>query len=321
MPAIGAYDAQQIYSNAGLRTQYGVILPPGARVAAFVRSTGVQSGDDAFLSTNLVTTLAAGLARARPGMGDFVVCLPGHTENVTDGTTFSNALVAGTKIVGVGRGSNQPLLNWTQTAGRLVVSVDDVIISGLRLQTCGVPLAGSNTTLAISVTGNDFGFFNNDVQVGHPTNTTVVCINCSGSSSRFDISNNVFRSTGGGPASTTIVVSSIGTDGKIADNEIFCGAASATGNINVTAAMGSLKILRNYITNQTGASVAAIGYSNVACTGQCAYNTITVFSTGAQVGGTTGITVGGTNNLTGYFQNFVVNDPNKSGILQPAADT
>ena len=33
MPGISLLDAQQIYTNNGLRTQYGLILPAGSRVA------------------------------------------------------------------------------------------------------------------------------------------------------------------------------------------------------------------------------------------------------------------------------------------------
>ena len=81
-----------------------------------------------------------------------------------------------------------------------------------------------------------------------------------------------------------------------------------------------LKILNNVISNTTAVSVAGINLGNVAITGQCCYNTITVLNTGAQVSGTTGITIGAAC-VMGFFQNFVVNDPLKSGIIQPAADT
>jgi hypothetical protein len=68
-------DPQGVYSDQGIRTQYGIILPPGARVAAYVRSTGVQSGDDAFLASNLSTTLAAGLAQTRSSLAQGLLAL------------------------------------------------------------------------------------------------------------------------------------------------------------------------------------------------------------------------------------------------------
>ena len=324
MPAPSLADATSIVTNNGLRTQYGLILPPGARVAAYVRSTGVQSGDDAFLATNLVTTLAAGLARARPSMGDFVVCLPGHSEtvDVASSAAFTAALVAGTRIVGVGRGTNAPTFAWTNAAGTWAIGVADVLIAGLRLLTAGVQ-GGTivNGVIGLTVTANDFALYNNFIDCGTSGSNAGTVISIGGTAARYDISGNVIRGTSAAAGSTQIAITSTGSDGRIANNEIYAGAAAATGNINITGACAGLKILNNAINNITAVSVAAIAYSNVAITGQCAYNTLTVLSTGAFSAGVTGITVGGTNNLTGYFQNFAVNDPNKSGLLVPAVDT
>jgi hypothetical protein len=309
-------DATQVVTNNGLRTQYGVIIPPGAKVAAFVRSTGIQDdGSDAFLAQNLVTTLAAGLARARPGRGDFVVCLPGHVESVADGTTFSGALVAGTKIIGVGRGSNTPTFNWTTAASQWLVNKADVQIAGLRLVLAGT-LA---TTMAIQVTAADFGFNYNDVAMSS-TNVVVRGIQLAAGADRADISGNIFRGSAALTATVAIDLPAVIADARFCDNEAMF-AAGANGMINIGAAATNLKILRNVLNNLQAASTVAIVYANVAISGQCSYNTITVLNTGAVTPGTTGITVGGTTNVTGYFQNYVVNDPNKSGLLLPVVDT
>lgn len=315
---ISLQDAQQVFTDQALRTQYGLILPPGARVAAYVRSTGQQSGDDAFLSTNLVATLALGLARVRSGLGDFVVCLPGHVENVADATAFSNALLAGTKIIGVGKGGNTPTFTWTNAASQWLVNKNDVAIIGLRMLFDG----NANPTLAISITANDVDFLYNEIEMGNGVNGATTGITVSGAASRVNITGNIVRAVqGGGTVNTFLIMSGTGSDCRIADNEVTMSAIVATGVINVTGAVKSLNILRNVLNNTGGASVAALGFSNVAITGTCSENRITVLSTGAQVSGTTGIAVGGTNNVMGFFQNFVVNDPNKSGILQPVADT
>jgi len=316
MPGPSLQDAQQIYSNAGLRTQYGVILPPGARVAAFVRSTGLQSGDDAFLATNLVPTLAQGLARVRPGLGDFVVCLPGHVESVVDATTFSSALVSGTKIIGVGKGSNQPLFNFTTAGARWVVGVTDVLIAGLHITTSG---AVTNAT-GISVTANDFAFLFNDVELNTTLGSFSIFIGISGTASRFDVSGNVVRGPSVGTTGTAVQLSSSGSDGRVADNEMICSCSSANGIINVTGAGTGLKILRNVLSNISAACVSAITLANVAITGQCAYNSIGVLSTGASVSGTTGITIGAAVVMS-FFQNFITNDPLTSGKLLPTLDT
>lgn len=318
---ISLSDAQQVFTDQGLRTQYGLTLPPGARVAAYVRSTGVQSGDDAFLNTNMVPTLALGLARVRAGLGDFVVVLPGHVENVTDATTFSSALLAGTKIIGVGKGGNTPTFTWTTaTTARWTVNVADVSIIGLRLVMDGI----NAVQIAINVTAADFGFYYNEVEVGNAAGSAICnnAITLAAGSTRFDITGNIFRS-GPVPASGCIPINVTGavSDGRICDNEMMCSGSSSLGCIDVSAAAVNIKILRNVINNNTPTSVAAIAFANVAISGHCAYNTMTVLSTGVVSAGVTGITVGGASNTCGYFQNFCVNDVNKSGLLVPAVDT
>jgi len=321
MPGISLLDAQQIFTNNGLRTQYGVILPAGSRVAAYVRSTGVQTGDDSFLATNLVQTLAAGLARVRPGFGDFVICLPGHKEDVTDATTFSQALPPGVKILGVGRGSNMPTLTWTTPGAQLNLSQNDVLLTGFRLKFAGSSLAPVTVAQAVNISADDVGFTSNEVELGNAGANATIGIGITGTAARYEVSGNIFRGQIAAPASGSIVVNSTGADGIIAKNTIIAGAAAATGNIAVLAAAQRLLVDSNQILNITPASVAGISYANLAINGICSDNRIAVAAPGAVVPGVTGITVGGLSNLTAFFNNYAVNDPNKSGFLVPAADT
>jgi hypothetical protein len=127
-------------SMPGIITPYGTLLKPGGRVAAYVRSTGAQDGEDHFAASgNLVSTLNAGLARCRSGMGDIVYVLPGHTENIT-GADFMSSLVAGTQIVSAGAPgmTNNPKLTWTVATGTFLLDVADVSIVGMTLDWAGV---------------------------------------------------------------------------------------------------------------------------------------------------------------------------------------
>lgn len=321
MPGISLLDAQQIYSNNGLRTQYGLILPAGSRVAAFVRSTGVQTGDDSFLATNLVQRLADALPRVRPGFGDFVVCLPGHKENVTDAVTFSTALPPGVKIIGVGRGSNMPTFTWTTASAQLKVSQPDVLITGLRLLLAGTPANPVTAAQAINISADDCGFTFNDVELGNSAANATIGVGITGTASRYDVSGNVFRGSTNAPSSVSIAVNSPGVDGIISQNRIFAGASVSSGNIAVLTGAQRLAIDDNEILNISRFSVAGISYVDVPTTGVCSGNRIAVTSQGAVVPGQTGIWVGGLSNLTAFFNNFAVNDPNKSGLLVPAVDT
>lgn len=306
----------QVTTDNGLVTPYGIILPPGSQIAAYVRSTGAQSQDTAFIATNLVPTLAAGLARARPGLGDFVVVLPGHVENVADATTFSGSLQAGVKIVGVGRGGNTPTFTFTTTGSQWLVNKADVSITGLRF----VLDAVNNVVAAINVTAADFGFYGNELTCASVSGGPIIVLTMAAGAARFDITGNVFRGNNSGAAATAVAVTGAVDAGRIADNEMTSCWVSATGAINITAAATNLKILRNIIENTAAASVAAINFANVAVDGMCCDNRFFVKNTGAMVSGTNVIVLGA-GCLVGFDQNFCSNDVLKSGILLPTADT
>jgi len=312
--------AQLVDSTTALRTQFGIILPPGAHVAAYVRSTGFQSGDDPYISANLVTTLAQGLSRCRSGFGDFVVCLPGHSESVTDATMLTN-LVAGTRVIGVGHGSMRPVFRWTATASQWSITKADVVFSGLNLR-----LEGANGVVkAIAVTGNDVCILGCDIETGSgASNKATIAIEVgtgAAGGTRFTFAGNNVRGVVAGASTNVLLVSNAADGITITDNDMICAGTTTNGLINVQSAATSLKIKRNALENTVASSVACINFANVAADGVCADNYCTVKNATTITQGTTGITVGGTNNLVGFFQNFTLNSVNSSGILTPAADT
>ena len=130
-----------------------------------------------------------GLARARAGLGDYVICLPGHAENVADATTISNAIQAGTKIIAVGQGANTPTLTWTTTASSIAVSVNDVIFSGFRCLLDGI----TGVVNAFNITGSDFLFTNNEVEVSTTSKAAAIAMTLGTGALRANISGNVWR--------------------------------------------------------------------------------------------------------------------------------
>ena len=310
-------DLPTMGAGVGIRTAYGlVLLPPGSKVAAFVRSTGAQPADDPQLSANLVTTLAAGLSRVRTGLGDTVVCLPGHSESVTDATMLTN-LLPGTRIVGMGRGSNMPTFRWTATASQWVVDDADVVFQNLRLR-----LEGANGVVkAIVVTAADVGFYQNDIEVASgASNKATIALEFGSGANRFEVIGNVFRGTATHNVTDGVKVVAAVDQGRIEDNEMVFSATAANGLVDFTAAATNVKMFRNYMYNTHTASTSCITMANVAVDGIVAENALAVVATGAQTSNTTGINTGAAV-LVRFFDNLVSNDPRASGILQPAADT
>jgi hypothetical protein len=118
---------------AGTYNRYNAGIPAGSRIAAYVRTTGFLSGSDwAGIESKMETTLNAALALCEDGVGDTVVVLPGHTENVASADAMSN-LKAGTRIVGLGFGANRPTFTWTTAVSSFLFDVANVTIENCIL--------------------------------------------------------------------------------------------------------------------------------------------------------------------------------------------
>jgi hypothetical protein len=309
-------DLPVVSAGAGMKTPFGItLLPPGSRIAAYVRSTGAQSGDDNFTTLNLVPTLAAGLARARAGLGDTVVVMPGHSESVVDATMLNN-LVAGTRIVGFGRGSNMPTFRWTATASQWILNDADVTIQGLRLR-----LEGANGVVkAIVTTAADIGIYGCDIEVASgASNKATIALEVGAASHRFELIGNVFRGTATHNATNGVLLAGVSDQVRITDNEMVFSATAANGLINVTAAVTSLKVLRNVLSNTMTSSTSCITVAAAtAASGVFADNYCAILADGTA--NATGILFPGSPSATiKCFQNFCSDEPRESGVLSPAA--
>lgn len=320
MPLVSSYttDFGLAQTGYGWKNLFGTYLPPGGQVAAFVRSTGMQTGDDPYLSTvtgTLVTTLAAGLAKCRSGAGDTVIVLPGHSESVTDNTMLTN-LVAGTRIIGVGQGSNRPVFRWTNTAGQWVLNKNDVIIAGLHLQ-----MEGANgVVLAIEWTGADCALVGCDVETASgASNKATNPIEINTGAHRGLIGGNIFRGTATHNSTDGILISAAVDQFRILSNEFaFSVTAAAHGIITVNAAATQLRIMENFFDCTMTASVQGIYLADVASTGILADNYFSVLTNGTAA--SSGIVWAGvTNSLVKCFQNFCSDEKQKSGVLAPGA--
>lgn len=296
----------------GVRTPFGVFLPPGGKVAAYVRSGGVLDGDDQAIREGHVFTIQAALDKVRAGLGDTIVCLPGHSES-TSSATYLSALRAGTRIIGLGRGSNMPTLRLTATAAQLAIAVNDVQVSGLKLR-----LEGANGVVkAVNITGADCVISDCDIEVasGAALKATIA-IEVGAGAHRTRICRNVFRGTATHNVTDGVLVAAAVTDVAICDNEMMFSATAANGLVRVTAAALSLKILRNVMANTHTSSSACVAIGAVAATGIAAYNLFSILADGTA--NATGITFGA-GSLMRAFQNFCGDEANESGVLSPAA--
>ncbi len=270
----------------GIMTPYGTLLKPGGRIAAYVRSTGAQDGEDHFANSGmLVSTIQAGISRCRASQNDIVYVLPGHTETFA-ATGAIWTLVAGAQIIGVGcpGASNNPTINLTHAGASLALSSANMTVAGLNIvggvatatasvvvSAAGVTLAGNfmnfggfalGANVAVLCSGAaSFKFVGNHVVA----DSTTHILNVSGAAStNFEICGNFFRqaqgTTGGsfvGVADTALISGICGYNvGKTA-----CAGTPGTGfDLDAANIIATVLNVENYCTdNVATAGVIATG--------------------------------------------------------------
>lgn len=304
------------YNGTVFPTVGGQWVHPGSKIAAFVRSTGVQDGDDPFIANNLVTTLNAGLARCRSNMNDVVYVLQGHSENVSSATALSS-LVAGTRIVGVGDPlrTNAPAFTWTATDAQWAINVANVSIENLNLSPCGA----NGVVKAINVTGATCSITNCTFTLSTgATLKSAIAVEWGSAATygRF-CGNRIFglASVDAGIA-VKLVGATVPSSFTFTDNVGAAGCTVATGFLNVTVAALDLQIHRNRLYNTLAASTACISFSNVACDGFVTENLLGTKNDG--VATAQGLVIGA-GALCVFAENYSVDEAKKSAVLTPAA--
>lgn len=239
----------------------GTFVKPGGRVAAYVRSTGAQDGDDQFASSGLlVSTINEGLKRCRSGMNDIVYVLPGHTETYSaSGAVWAN-LVAGAQIVsaGVPGMTSNPTITLSNVGASIALNVADVSLIGFNIRssavlTAGIVVTGAGCVLAgnsvistgtlaanslIQVTGAaNFQMMGNNV-VADSTTGAIVNATLVGTTNMAIIAN-LIRQAQGTSGGIGINVANAALTGFIANNYIMTATNLGSGNIGTLITIGS----------------------------------------------------------------------------------
>ncbi len=305
----------------GIVTPYGTLLKPGGRIAAYVRSTGAQDGEDHFASSGmLVNTLQAGLARCRSGQNDVVYVLPGHVESISTADFMTN-LVAGTQIISAGRpgASNNPNFTWTATTSTFLLDVADVTLQGLTLTMGGA----DNVTAPITVTGAGCAIIGCQIIAGTTSALeSATPVTVSTGANDFTFAGNRVSATGGAVTTACVSVGAAVARTTITGNRFFTTQSSATtGVIAVGAAATELDIGWNLMYNQLEDGVG-IRLANVACTG-IIYNN---YFGGVDAGGTVAnalkcVSFAGTAHITRMFENRATDEDSGTGVISQAAAT
>lgn len=313
-----------ISNYAAITGPHGTVIKPGGRVAAYVRSTGAQDGDDQFAVTgNLVTTINEGCKRCRSGFNDIVYVLDGHVENLAVADAIPD-LVAGTQIISAGRPgtTNCPTLTWTGTASSLLLNVANVTLAGFNLVLTGIDAV----VAPLTVTGAGCSIVGNRFYVQTASAGALKGVEVSTGASGFVFAGNKMIGVGEAKplTSAAVLVSAAVDDVYIGDNYI-CTAnpgTSVLGLIAVTAAATNVQIERNTLVNleTAGTALFCITVGDVAASGHISRNFAKI--TSAVTTTTSGFTVGTAGLVAvGLFENYCTDAALASGVLSPTVSS
>lgn len=297
-----------------------VKLAPGARIQAMVHHQTSNAypdyAGDTFVAELLVSTLSAGLAKCRSGYGDVVIVLPGHSESVADNTMLTN-LVAGTRILGFGRGSAMPTFRWTATSSQWILNDADVEIDGLRLK-----LEGANGVVkALVWTATGCRLANCKIQVASgATAKATIALEVGSGAHELELENLELFGTATHNVTDCIKVVAAVNDLLLKNVRGQLSATADNGLVHFTAPALRVDIQGCKFYNTHTASTACIKIDDdIALDGfftDCRFgnkNDGTVTAQGAVFGGTEALCV--------LSEVYNTDQPMKNGTLSPAAGT
>lgn len=225
---------------------------------------GYLKGD---LRSRAFTSVNAALNATTSGRYDRVFVCEGYSESIASANQWSN-LKAGTRIIGLGRGSQRPQFLWTTATSTILMNVADVSIEncilGLEPTTGTVTVAAPIT---VSAAGN--AIVGCRINCGTDANNKVtIGITTTAGATDFVFDSNVVR--GAAAATMTTFLRLVGlANPRITNNDIICGTtAAAVGPIQeLTTACTGIDIGWNKVQNNATSSTACITMALASTTG------------------------------------------------------
>lgn len=141
-----------VVNYPGVQEVAGMVISPNGGQVNYVGTAAQQAAlgqcGEAIASRSFLTINAA-LANCVTGRGDYIYVLPGYTESITAADAWSSLGTAtGVTVVGLGKGTNRPIITWTAAAGTILMDSANFTIQNMNLYMAG-PL-GSTTALTVA---------------------------------------------------------------------------------------------------------------------------------------------------------------------------
>lgn len=281
----------------------GIVLSELRGKTWFVDSNATGSANGSSW-TDAYTTLQAAIDAA--AADDTIYIAPAHAESIGSAGAIT-VDKAGLSIVGIGNRNRKPTFTWSAVAGTFLISAANVLVANIRCT------ASAAATKLFSVTAA--GVTLDAVDYVEGSAVPLQFLLTTNAADQLTIRNCYHRAATAG-ASTQIWIQLVGTEDTVIEDNVFQlvlenGATCAA--INATTAVVNAIIRRNTILQTGGTTqVSAILLASNS-TGFVHDNRVAAAVT----------TLAGIIALASAYgaENYALNTANKSGILDPVADS
>lgn len=290
----------------------GFGIPPTTGSVFFVHSGTGANGNPGDDPSAPLATIDYAIGKCTANKADLIIVMPGHAETLSGAGAIA-ADVAGISIIGLGNGTNRPVLTLHTAATTIAVSAANITFSNLVVATDVDAVVKIFNVTAANCTINAVDF--KDTANCAPLSF----VTTSAAADGLVVQNCVWVQTLAYATATQEWLKIVGADGFVCRNNIAFISGFPTGNpangfiVGATTASLGVTITDNVITcNSGGTGDVAISLLATS-TGFVARNVV----------GSAKTAIAGSVALASAFgaENYAVNTANKSGILDPVADT
>lgn len=293
-------------SSFGLPVLPGGVLTTGS--VFFVHSGTGSAGNAGTDVSKPKATISQAIALCTASKGDIIFVMPGHAETISAAGGIT-ADVAGISIIGMGNGTNRPTLSFSATASTFAISAANVTVANLRVTpTIDEVVKMFHVTAARCTLNNIEHFETASCQTIQFLLTT--------NAADYLTVQNCYHYQANAAGGAQLWIELVGVDNaRILDNTFILALnnAATSAVINGSTAVVNCQIGRNVILQTGGTTqVSAILLASTS-TGFVHDNRVAAAVT----------TLAGTVALASAYgaENYVLNTANKSGILDPVADS
>lgn len=291
-------------------SSFGIpIIPMTTGNVFFVNSSGgVDTNPGGTSPTTPLATIDYAIGLCTANKGDVIIVMPGHAETISAAGGIT-ADVAGISIIGLGNGTNRPTISFGGTAATFAISAANVTVRNLRVTpTIDEVVKMFNITGAYCTLDNIEHFETASCQ-------TIQFALTSAAADYLTIQN-CFHYQANAAGSAQLWIQLVGTDCSRILNNTFILAlnnAATSAAITSTTACVNCQIAGNTILQTGGTTQVSAILLVASSTGFVHDNRVAAAVT----------TLAGTVALASAYgaENYTLNTANKSGIIDPVADS